>query len=100
MNYLLEIKLFYDWLETHPLSPASISIVARLDVHRQPQRLEARVENLGNPSGIPNEYAAHNDLPTARETQGYRTHNLRFAGRQSFLHLPDHCIREPACVPQ
>lgn len=26
MNYMLEIKLFYDWLETHPLSPASIAL--------------------------------------------------------------------------
>ena len=26
MNYMTEIKLFYDWLETHPLSPASIAL--------------------------------------------------------------------------
>nr|DAZ61870.1 MAG TPA: hypothetical protein [Caudoviricetes sp.] len=26
MNYLTEIKLFYDWLETYPLSPASITL--------------------------------------------------------------------------
>ena len=26
MNYLTEIKLFYDWLETHPLTPAAISL--------------------------------------------------------------------------
>lgn len=26
MNYLTEIKLFYDWLETHPLTPSAISL--------------------------------------------------------------------------
>ena len=26
MNYMTEIKLFYDWLETHQLTPASISL--------------------------------------------------------------------------
>lgn len=26
MNYMTEIKLFSDWLETHPLSPASIAL--------------------------------------------------------------------------
>ena len=26
MNYLIEIKLFYDWLETHPMSAATISL--------------------------------------------------------------------------
>lgn len=26
MNYMTEIKLFYDWLETHPLTPASIAL--------------------------------------------------------------------------
>lgn len=26
MNYMAEIKLFYDWLETHPLTPASIAL--------------------------------------------------------------------------
>lgn len=26
MNYMIEIKLFYDWLETHPLTPASIAL--------------------------------------------------------------------------
>lgn len=26
MNYLTEIKLFYDWLETHPLTPSAIAL--------------------------------------------------------------------------
>ena len=26
MNYLTEIRLFYDWLETHHLSPSSIAL--------------------------------------------------------------------------
>lgn len=26
MNYLTEIKLFYDWLETHPMSPSAIAL--------------------------------------------------------------------------
>ena len=26
MNYLAEIKLFYDWLETHPLTPSAIAL--------------------------------------------------------------------------
>lgn len=26
MNYMVEIKMFYDWLETHSLTPASISL--------------------------------------------------------------------------
>lgn len=26
MNYLTEIKMFYDWLETHPLTPPSITL--------------------------------------------------------------------------
>lgn len=26
MNYMAEIKMFYDWLETHSLTPASISL--------------------------------------------------------------------------
>ena len=26
MNYLTEIKMFYDWLETHPLTPSAIAL--------------------------------------------------------------------------
>ena len=26
MNYLTEIKLFYDWLETHPMTPSAIAL--------------------------------------------------------------------------
>ena len=99
MNYMTEIKLFYDWLETHPLSPASITLWHALMfiANRSGWREELRI--FCGATGDADEYAAHNDIPPAGDSQSRRAYHLRLAGRPSSLHLPDYPLGVPLCVP-
>lgn len=76
MNYLTEIKLFYDWLETYPLSPAAIALWHALMF-------------TANRSGWPEQFAAPIALLMLRTGSSrstiYRERNrLREAGRIAY----------------
>ena len=76
MNYMTEIKLFYDWLETYPLSPASIALWHALMF-------------IANRSGWPQEFCASAGLLALRTNLSHSTiyrerMRLRTAGRISF----------------